>query len=202
MHRKGKNGQNIFLNSNRMHQNNTTLLFMFHHYYSYCLHIFGLILGQPCTIQCEEITPSSCKGLSYTTTGFPNYFGHPDQNDPTYLAYASTAIPTVLQLGCYDQAQAFLCGLLAPQCVQNSGLIYPSKSTCEAFKSGCGVALLAAGIQLDCTSSIFMDTASPQCNTLPTVPMMPVQSTPEVPNADGPTGPSPSNSSGKCISYF
>ena len=137
--------------------------------------LFSLFAGQkpviyspsPCDITCEEIMDPTCHFATCTYTGFPNLLGHTKQG---YVQQYDHLIE--LLENCYDRSLEFLCGILTPHCVENEGLILPTRKLCEEFHKGCDDFIEEAGktFLLDC--SILPEEADepPRCIHFPTVP--------------------------------
>ncbi|XP_072036203.1 frizzled-6-like [Amphiura filiformis] len=105
-----------------------------------CLALISTCTGQkpviyspsPCDIKCEEITDPLCHFATYTYTGFPNLLGHTSQG---YIQQYDHLIEVLTH--CYDNALEFLCGILTPHCVEDHGLMLPTRQMCEDFHKGC-----------------------------------------------------------------
>ena len=87
----------------------------------------------PCNIQCETFNITQCNSQSYSTTGFPNFFGHVDQ---TQAAEYANYVDVALLANCSEHSREFLCGLLLPECRESDGFILPSRQICHEFYNG------------------------------------------------------------------
>ncbi|MBN3301912.1 SFRP2 protein, partial [Amia calva] len=84
----------------------------------------GFDLGQ--STRCVAIPPqlAVCQDVGYSEMRLPNYLGH-------------------RSLGCHPQAQAFLCSLIAPVCLDT--FIQPCHSLCLAVRDSCAPVLACWG---------------------------------------------------------
>ena len=93
-------------------------------------------------LQCEPIKIEQCRS-EYNTTGMPNMMGHSLQGDAK--AGLETFLP-LIQYGCSEELQFFLCSVHVPMCVELPGdmsqapahtLIGPCRPLCERVKAAC-----------------------------------------------------------------
>ena len=121
-----------------------------------------------CSNPCEPITISQCTSQSYSLTGFPNLFGHPNQAAVDDVAlYIDIAVAA----NCYAKSRELLCRSLLPECRENEGLILPSRQMCSEFLAGCRAFLEVQGggdLQIDC--NILQVNPEPVCYAQPTIP--------------------------------
>uniref|UniRef100_A0A8C5DFC5 Secreted frizzled-related protein 5-like n=1 Tax=Gouania willdenowi TaxID=441366 RepID=A0A8C5DFC5_GOUWI len=115
-----------------------------------CRPMLAFDIGQ--STRCVAI-PSQftmCKDVGYSEMRLPNFLGHSDL-EAEVVPYSQEWKPLLLT-GCHLQAQAFLCSLMAPVCLDN--FIWPCRSLCIAVRDSCASALSCQGRQwpevLDC----------------------------------------------------
>ena len=98
----------------------------------------------PCRFQCEPITVSQCTSQSYSLTGFPNVFGHPNQ---TAVDEVALYIDIAVAANCYANSTEILCRSLLPECRESEGLVQPERQMCLDFLSGCADVIDILGIE-------------------------------------------------------
>merc|ERR1719189_2657270 len=79
--------------------------------------VLGLGLRGQDKLQCEPIKIEQCRA-EYNTTGMPNMMGHSLQGDAK--AGLETFLP-LIQYGCSEELQFFLCSVHVPMCVELPG---------------------------------------------------------------------------------
>ncbi|XP_033118519.1 frizzled-9-like [Anneissia japonica] len=85
--------------------------------------------------KCERVTIPMCIGIGYNYTSMPNRFQHRTQDEaaPKIHEFA----PLVNQ-GCSDQLNRFLCSMFAPFCTEEYEFpIWPCRQMCEDVKAKC-----------------------------------------------------------------
>ena len=82
------------------------------------------------TDKCLPIDSSTCNN-DYSETTFPNYLDHPSASVANAFL---TRAQTIVETGCYDFAQRFLCAVAIPKCIENSR-IPPCRQMCEGVVS-------------------------------------------------------------------
>uniref|UniRef100_A0A8C6TYP1 Sizzled n=1 Tax=Neogobius melanostomus TaxID=47308 RepID=A0A8C6TYP1_9GOBI len=78
-----------------------------------------------------------CKDVGYSEMRLPNFLGH--SNLESEVVPRSEDWRPLLQTGCHPQAQAFLCSLIAPDCLDT--FIQPCRSLCVAVRDSCAPVL-------------------------------------------------------------
>ena len=147
--------------------------------------------AKSCSIACEPITISECTSLSYSTTGFPNFFNNTDQ---TAAAEIAKNIDIAVATHCSEKTTEFLCGLLVPECRENEGLVLPNRQMCKDFYGGdfgCKYLLEVSGnanLIYDC-DVYFSENPEPTCSAI-------AQTIPVVPKTEEPTTMSTIDSEG------
>ncbi|XP_062849001.1 sizzled [Trichomycterus rosablanca] len=133
---------------------------------------------------------SMCHDVGYSEMRLPNLLGHSSLD--AEVVPRSGAWRSLMQAGCHPQAQAFLCSLIAPVCLDT--FIQPCRSLCMAVKDSCAPVLACHGHSwpetLDCDrfpaqeemcltplpkhiSSFSKDLPQPMCQTCPSVEELP-----------------------------
>ncbi|XP_030630698.1 sizzled [Chanos chanos] len=104
-------------------------------------HCTAFDLGQ--STRCVPIPPqmSMCQDVGYSEMRLPNFLGHSSLE--TEVVPGSEAWRPLLQTGCHPQAQAFLCSLIAPVCLDT--FIQPCRSLCVAVRDSCSPVLACQG---------------------------------------------------------
>ncbi|XP_068170221.1 sizzled [Antennarius striatus] len=91
-----------------------------------------------------------CKDVGYNEMRLPNFLGHSSLERE--VVPRSEDWRPLLQVGCHPQAQAFLCSLIAPVCLDT--FIQPCRSLCVAVRDSCAPMLACQGYMwpetLDC----------------------------------------------------
>ncbi|XP_061678983.1 sizzled [Syngnathoides biaculeatus] len=82
-----------------------------------------------------------CKDVGYSEMRLPNFLGH--SNLEGEVVPRSEDWRPLLQTGCHPQAQAFLCSLIAPVCLDT--FIQPCRSLCVAVRDSCAPVLACQG---------------------------------------------------------
>ncbi|XP_068595874.1 sizzled [Brachionichthys hirsutus] len=82
-----------------------------------------------------------CKDVGYSEMRLPNFLGHSSLEGE--VVPRSEDWRPLLQFGCHPQAQAFLCSLIAPVCLDT--FIQPCRSLCEAVRDSCAPVLACQG---------------------------------------------------------
>uniref|UniRef100_A0A8D3A4L1 FZ domain-containing protein n=1 Tax=Scophthalmus maximus TaxID=52904 RepID=A0A8D3A4L1_SCOMX len=82
-----------------------------------------------------------CKDVGYSEMRLPNFLGH--SNLEGEVVPRSEDWKPLLQTGCHPQAQAFLCSLIAPVCLDT--FIQPCRSLCVAVRDSCAPVLACQG---------------------------------------------------------
>ncbi|XP_061774043.1 sizzled [Nerophis ophidion] len=82
-----------------------------------------------------------CKDVGYSEMRLPNFLGH--SNLEGEVVPRSEDWRPLLQTGCHPQAQAFLCLLIAPVCLDT--FIQPCRSLCVAVRDSCAPVLACQG---------------------------------------------------------
>ncbi|XP_075996821.1 sizzled [Genypterus blacodes] len=82
-----------------------------------------------------------CKDVGYSEMRLPNFLGH--SNLEGEVVPRSEDWRPLLQTGCHPQAQAFLCSLIAPVCLDT--FIQPCRSLCLAVRDSCAPVLTCQG---------------------------------------------------------
>ncbi|XP_057693099.1 sizzled [Corythoichthys intestinalis] len=82
-----------------------------------------------------------CKDVGYSEMRLPNFLGH--SNLEAEVVPRSEDWRPLLQTGCHPQAQAFLCSLIAPVCLDT--FIQPCRSLCMAVRDSCAPVLACQG---------------------------------------------------------
>ena len=88
---------------------------------------------------CEPIKIDMCRSIGYNMTGMPNLAKNTLQSD---AKFELDTYGPLIQTGCANELQFFLCSVYAPMCVNvesNSpqSLIGPCQPLCERVKSRC-----------------------------------------------------------------
>ncbi|PWA28464.1 hypothetical protein CCH79_00016344 [Gambusia affinis] len=82
-----------------------------------------------------------CKDVGYSEMRLPNFLGH--SNLEGEVVPRSEDWRPLLQTGCHPQAQAFLCSIIAPVCLDT--FIQPCRSLCVAVRDSCAPVLACQG---------------------------------------------------------
>ncbi|CAI5665309.1 sizzled [Oreochromis niloticus] len=82
-----------------------------------------------------------CKDVGYSEMRLPNFLGH-SSLEGEVVPHSEDWRP-LLQTGCHPQAQAFLCSLIAPVCLDT--FIQPCRSLCVAVRESCAPVLACQG---------------------------------------------------------
>ncbi|XP_053283506.1 sizzled [Pleuronectes platessa] len=82
-----------------------------------------------------------CKDVGYSEMRLPNFLGH--SNLELEVVPRSEDWKPLLQTGCHPQAQAFLCSIIAPVCLDT--FIQPCRSLCVAVRDSCAPVLACQG---------------------------------------------------------
>ncbi|XP_077453147.1 sizzled [Stigmatopora argus] len=82
-----------------------------------------------------------CQDVGYSEMRLPNFLGH--SNLEAEVVPRSEDWRPLLQTGCHPQAQAFLCSLIAPVCLDT--FIQPCRSLCVAVRDSCAPVLACQG---------------------------------------------------------
>ncbi|XP_004069556.1 secreted frizzled-related protein 5 [Oryzias latipes] len=82
-----------------------------------------------------------CRGVGYSEMRLPNFLGH--SNLEGEVVPHSEDWRPLLQTGCHPQAQAFLCSIIAPVCLD--AFIQPCRSLCVAVRDSCAPVLACQG---------------------------------------------------------
>ncbi|XP_069019526.1 sizzled [Embiotoca jacksoni] len=82
-----------------------------------------------------------CKDVGYSEMRLPNFLGH--SNLEGEVVPRSEDWKPLLQTGCHPQAQAFLCSLIAPVCLDT--FFQPCRSLCVAVRDSCAPVLACQG---------------------------------------------------------
>ncbi|XP_059918048.1 sizzled [Gadus macrocephalus] len=101
----------------------------------------GFDLGQ--STRCVAI-PSRltlCQNVGYSEMRLPNFLGHSSLDGE--VVPRSEDWRSLLQTGCHPQAQAFLCSLIAPVCLDT--FVLPCRSLCTAVRDSCAPVLACQG---------------------------------------------------------
>ncbi|XP_010896502.2 sizzled [Esox lucius] len=112
--------------------------------------VWGFDLGQ--STRCVPIPHqmSVCQDVGYSEMRLPNFLGH--SNLEGEVVPRSEDWRPLLQTGCHPQAQAFLCSLIAPVCLDT--FIQPCRSLCVAVRDSCAPTQACQGHawpeELDC----------------------------------------------------
>ncbi|XP_042268429.1 sizzled [Thunnus maccoyii] len=134
-----------------------------------------------------------CKDVGYSEMRLPNFLGH--SNLEGEVVPRSEDWRPLLQTGCHPQAQAFLCSLIAPVCLDT--FIQPCRSLCVAVRDSCAPVLACQGHPwpeaLDCDrfpaeedmclsplakfSHFAKDLPKPACQNCPSVEEAPAMKT-------------------------
>ncbi|CAL8261007.1 unnamed protein product [Merluccius merluccius] len=134
-----------------------------------------------------------CQNVGYSEMRLPNFLGHSSLEGE--VVPRSEDWRPLLQTGCHPQAQAFLCSLIAPVCLDT--FILPCRSLCVAVRDGCAPVLACQGHAwpeaLDCDrfpaeedmclsphpkfSLVAKDLPKPACQNCPSVEEYPPMKT-------------------------
>ncbi|XP_034031483.1 sizzled [Thalassophryne amazonica] len=103
--------------------------------------VMAFDMGQ--TTRCVTIPNQMkvCKDVGYSEMRLPNFLGH--SNLEGEVVPRSEDWRPLLQTGCHPQAQAFLCSLIAPVCLD--AFIQPCRSLCIAVRDSCAPVLACQG---------------------------------------------------------
>ncbi|CAL1594380.1 unnamed protein product [Knipowitschia caucasica] len=82
-----------------------------------------------------------CQDVGYSEMRLPNFLGH--SNLESEVVPRSEDWRPLLQTGCHPQAQAFLCSLIAPVCLDT--FIQPCRSLCVSVRTSCAPVLSCQG---------------------------------------------------------
>ncbi|XP_056273679.1 sizzled [Pseudoliparis swirei] len=82
-----------------------------------------------------------CKDVGYSEMRLPNFLGH--SNLEAEVVPRSEDWRPLLQTGCHPEAQAFLCSIIAPVCLDT--FIQPCRSLCVAVRDSCAPVLACQG---------------------------------------------------------
>ncbi|TNN76029.1 Secreted frizzled-related protein 5 [Liparis tanakae] len=82
-----------------------------------------------------------CKDVGYSEMRLPNFLGH--SNLEAEVVPRSEEWRPLLQTGCHPEAQAFLCSIIAPVCLDT--FIQPCRSLCVAVRDSCAPVLACQG---------------------------------------------------------
>ncbi|KAF6715747.1 Secreted frizzled-related protein 5 [Oryzias melastigma] len=82
-----------------------------------------------------------CRDVGYSEMRLPNFLGH--SNLEAEVVPHSEDWRPLLQTGCHPQAQAFLCSIIAPVCLD--AFIQPCRSLCVAVRDSCAPVLACQG---------------------------------------------------------
>ncbi|XP_007546761.1 sizzled [Poecilia formosa] len=82
-----------------------------------------------------------CKDVGYSEMRLPNFLGHSSLEGE--VVPRSEDWRPLLQTGCHPQAQAFLCSIIAPVCLDT--FIQPCRSLCVAVRDSCAPVLACQG---------------------------------------------------------
>lgn len=89
--------------------------------------------------RCELITVSSCRGINYEYTRFPNTFNHQTQDE---AAISVQEFMSLFRHNCSPDLKFFICSLYTPICMENyERPLPPCRSVCERVRSGCAVTM-------------------------------------------------------------
>lgn len=102
--------------------------------------------------ECEPIKIELCRNLGYNLTSMPNLVGNELQNEADFML--QTFLP-LIQYGCSEQLQFFLCAAYVPMCTQKVSFpIGPCRGLCETVRARCHPLLHGFGFPwpaaLDC----------------------------------------------------
>ncbi|XP_075251641.1 frizzled-5-like [Convolutriloba macropyga] len=93
--------------------------------------------------KCEPITVPMCQEMGYNYTQFPNHLKHDTQNEAGMQV--SQFMP-VVNLGCSDKLQGFLCSLYVPPCLPEMyGTLKLCRELCDQAQAGCEQVLMELG---------------------------------------------------------
>ena len=84
--------------------------------------------------QCEPLTISTCQGIGYNRTSFPNILGHQNQEE---AGVGINAFEPLIKIGCSPHTRLFVCSIYTPVCTILSEPVLPCRSVCESVESGC-----------------------------------------------------------------
>ncbi|XP_067091508.1 sizzled [Osmerus mordax] len=84
---------------------------------------------------------SVCQDVGYSEMRLPNFLGHSSLE--AEVVPRSEDWKPLLQTGCHPQAQAFLCSLIAPVCLDT--FIQPCRSLCVSVRDSCAPVLACQG---------------------------------------------------------
>ena len=85
---------------------------------------------------CEPITADVCRDVGYNVTRMPNLLGQNLQADA--IMTLQTYQP-LIQIGCSDQLEFFLCSVFLPMCIDGlTDPIGPCQTLCDTVQQDCG----------------------------------------------------------------
>ena len=83
---------------------------------------------------CKPLTISTCQGIGYNRTSFPNTLSHQNQEE---AGVDVNAFKPLIKIGCSPHTRLFVCSIYTPVCTILSEPISPCRSVCESVESGC-----------------------------------------------------------------
>ncbi|XP_071955880.1 frizzled-9-like [Antedon mediterranea] len=85
--------------------------------------------------KCERVTIPMCIGIGYNLTSMPNRFQHRNQDEAAPKIHEFAPL---VNHGCSDQLNRFLCSMFAPMCTEEYEFpIWPCRQMCEDVKAKC-----------------------------------------------------------------
>lgn len=128
--------------------------------------------------RCEPLDVTQvapCRDVGYNTTLLPNRLGHNTQKDAGLIA--NQYFP-LIEVGCYDKLQFFVCAVYLPMCLPDyPQYLPPCRSICEQARSKCEPLMMQFGFHwpedLRCDKFPVSSTAEQLCAGNDTLPPRP-----------------------------
>ncbi|CAL1533838.1 unnamed protein product [Lymnaea stagnalis] len=84
--------------------------------------------------KCQKIHVSTCQGLPYNETSFPNSL---DQQTQDEAALEMHQFLPLIKIKCSSNFNLFVCSVYLPVCNGSYGVIAPCRSLCQEARQGC-----------------------------------------------------------------